>query len=278
MPTSPWPFLCGIAFALCGMPPGTPTSESQEGDLGSAVRSLAIPGWGQHHQSRWHWWAFPVIEAGSIAGYLDGRHSGSRYRTQYRDLAWNEARVPVWSGVRREGPWEYYERMSRWVASGRFDQAPDQADVHPETDPETYNGSIWELARALHIPSELANDLTNEELQETEAWARAMAYYRERAVPEELEWDWSRAAPDAQAHFRELIRSSDHAFRRATGFVGLLLLNHFVSATDAWLFGSSGPLQHLPFRMDGTVLPTPDGGGGWIFSMRIFPQHRGTYP
>jgi hypothetical protein len=274
---SPWPLLCGLALALCG-PASDTLPASQEGDLHNALRSLAMPGWGQWDQERRHWWIFPVIEAVGITGVVEGRHSARRYRTEYRNFAWEEARRPVWPGERREASWEYYERMSRWTASGAFDQAPHLDVLHPETDPATFNGSIWALARSLHIPSDLAETIPPEELRETEAWARALAYYRERAIPTELAWDWSQAEPEAQEHFRRLVRRSDDGFRRATGFIGAILLNHFASATDAWLFGSSGPLEHFPFVMDSAILPAPHGAGGWALSIRLFPNHRGFYP
>lgn len=247
-------------------------SRSSGGDLEAALRSLFLPGWGQHHRDRSHWWAYPLVEAGALAGWLQGRSRGSSVRERYRDLAWDVARTPVWSGDRTEGPWEYYERMSQWTRSGAFDRSPDPGLLLPETDPSTYNGSIWALAKQLHLEPDATGGSVGLEGVERSSpeYRRALDYYRERAIPPELGWDWSDAS-EAQVRFRRLIDSSDEAFRRATTFVGLVFLNHFISATEAWLHERSAPLQHIPFQLDAGAGPLAEPGR-WTFQLRILPR------
>ena len=49
---------------------------------------------------------------------------------------------------------------------------------------------------------------------------------------QEYFWSWRNASLEHQA-FREAIRHSDNAFRRAQSQLGLLLANHVLSAVDA---------------------------------------------
>src|SRR5690606_6961444 len=113
--------------------------------------------------------------------HVDRRRSGRAQRGEYRDLAWMAARgAPQ---PRRDGDWEYYERLEQWARSGRWDADPGRPGVQPESDDETFNGSLWSLARDLY-----AADPGDEG---TPAYALALAYYEERAYPPELLWDWT---------------------------------------------------------------------------------------
>jgi hypothetical protein len=117
----------------------------------------------------------------------------------------------------------------------------------PETDPSTFNGSIWALAQAIHLGG------SADAAPDDPSYQRALEYYRERAIPPELAWDW-RGDDEGRERFRVLVRESDEAFRRATGFVGLVLVNHFAAAVEAWVAEHPGPLAHLPFRASGRAL------------------------
>ena len=248
-------------------------SPDPAGDLSATLRSLVLPGWGQWHRDRSHWWVYPAIELGGVLGVTEARRAGARARDRYRDLAWTAARAPLASPDRSrvDGSWEYYERMSRWESSGRFDAEATTADLVPESDPSTFNGSIWQLARQLHLPEgEGSAD------PESPGYQEALEYYRSRAVPDGFLWDWG-LDPSARAPFNQLISRSDERFRRSARFAGVIFLNHFLSATDAWLADPPGPLERLPVTFSARA-SWLDLDGRWTLEARLLPRkHRSMH-
>ncbi|MFW5905134.1 MAG: hypothetical protein ACOCUZ_02850 [bacterium] len=194
---------------------------------------------------------------------MERRAARSRRVRAYRDLAWERARSHLWDGRRRDGPWEYYETMLEYEMSGRFDLDPASERLVPETDPATFNGRIWELARELHLPGGVQDDPD----PESEAFRRALDYYRERAVRPEYAWDW-RGDEESRRRFSSLIRRSDEAARAATAFIGLLLVNRFVSAVDAYLSGGSGSSSVRAASGFRDLSPTQ--GVAWELRIRVF--------
>lgn len=239
-----------------------PGAGSGSGDLSAAIKSLLAPGWGQRDQARGHWWVYPVLEGMIWVGWFDSRRAGRLRQDRYRTLAWDAARSGLWQGERQDGRWEYYERMSQWTASGAYDRSPGTPALVPETDPETYNGWVWELALQLHpSPSE------TEPSTGQEGYHAAVAYYRSRAVEPAFRWDWS-GRPESLDRFRRLVRSSDEAYRRATTYIGVAFLNHFVSATEAWLHARSSAVRSAPVRVGVELQPlTPTDG--WQLEIRM---------
>lgn len=237
--------------------------------LGLTGRSLLLPGWGQYTAGRGHWWAYAGVEAVAWSAVIHHRREGSRFRRAYRDLAWEAARSSVWDGPRTDGPWSYYERMGAWSASGRFDRAPGEAELHPETDEATYNGMIWRLARDIHFPPG-----PGEPGSGTQEYQRALDYYRSRAIPRELAWDWE-GDETALTRFRGLVRESDRAFRTGTTFVGLALVNRFIAGAEMWVAAHPGPLEAIPFQLRSRLEPTP-GPTGWQLRFRV--RHRPGEP
>jgi hypothetical protein len=59
-----------------------------------------------------------------------------------------------------------------------------------------------------------------------------LQFYQARAVGPGYRWSWTGASLEHDV-FRQSIRRSDSAFRRAQNQVGLLLANHVLSAVDA---------------------------------------------
>jgi hypothetical protein len=152
--------------------------------------SLVLPGSGQLLLGRRRWAIYAAVEALAWLVHLDRRREGEHLRGTYRDLAWTVARSAS-PEPRRDGNWEYYERLEHWITSGRFDADPGRAGVQPETDAQTFNGSVWALARDLFVPG-------GEE--GTPAYARALDYYEGRAYPAALEWDWRGAEDDLELY------------------------------------------------------------------------------
>ncbi len=169
--------------------------------------------------------AYLAAEAALWWVFADGRSAGAGGRDAYRDLAWDVARAGTTE--RRDGDFEYYERLTRWARSGAFDAQPGVAGVQPETDPTTFNGDAWRLARELFWGG---SDVP----PTPDAEAAALDYYRGRAYDEDFVWDWS-GAPAEQQRFARLIRESDDGFARARLAVGGLVANRFLSTADVWL-------------------------------------------
>jgi hypothetical protein len=250
-----------------GPPDALGLSDSLEppGPLGLTMRSLILPGWGQRTADRGYWWLYTGVDALAWGGVAYHQREGVRRRTAYRDLAWEVARTPVWGGPRRDGPWSYYEQMTRWAASGRFDLRPDAETLHPETDEETFNGMIWRLARDLHLPAD-ADDVSAGD----PAYEQALTYYRSRAVPPELQWDWQ-GQEESRSRFQNLIRASDQAFRAGTTFVGIALVNRFISGAEVWIAAHPGPLSAIPITLESRFAPGPDADE-WQFRVRVRPR------
>ena len=234
-----------------------PTSRSQVTGAGSSrvaptLLSAAVPGAGQLLRGQKRGWAYLAVEALSWTVYADRRSEGARFRTRYRDLAWTTARSG--SGPRVDGDFAYYERLSFWTRSGRFDAEAATGGIQPETDPSTFNGSVW--ARALGIFSVQQGDGPG-----SPRFDAALAYYEAQAYGEAFLWDWT-GAPGARDEYADWIRQSDERFRQATWTLGVLFANHLLSAADAWvstpaslsltpaLSGAGGPAATILLRVE----------------------------
>ena len=212
-----------------GNPPRTAAAELIEVSTMSTgvvtTASLLLPGTGQLLLGKMRWPAYAALEAIGWFIHLDRRREGRRLRNEYRELAWLAARAGAAEpGV--DGDWEYYERLEQWSTSGRWDADAERAGLQPESDPQAFNGSVWALARDLYLPEEGGED--------TEAHAQALEFYRERAYPPELLWDWT-AEEVSLERYRELIDRSDTALRTATVVLGAVVANHLFSAVDAFV-------------------------------------------
>ncbi|HEX6925459.1 MAG TPA: hypothetical protein VF167_08510 [Longimicrobiaceae bacterium] len=188
--------------------------------------SAVAPGAGQYGLGQKRWIAYAAAEVVGWLWYVDRRGEGRDFEARYRDLAWDVARR-VGTGERRDGDFEYYEALAKYERSGAFDADPVREGIQPESDVETYNGSVWALARAMYLP--VGSGAPPEDSPEYE---RAVAYYRAHAASPEFAWSWV-GNGGARQRYRELMRSSDEAFRAATRTLGLILANHAVSAVDA---------------------------------------------
>jgi hypothetical protein len=205
--------------------------------------SLVVPGTGQLHQEQKRGWAYLALEAVGWVVYVDRRRSAGRYRDAYRDLAWETARLA--EGLRIDGDFTYYERLTQWTRSGSFDRDDVMPGIQPETDPTTFNGAIWDrAARIFGVSPEAPNPGES-------GYAAALEYYEERAYGDTFLWDWSEH-PGEIDRFGALIRASDERFQRATIALGLLFANHLISAVDAFVSVRGLSLE---------IAPMPSGEG-----------------
>lgn len=225
--------------------------------------SAVLPGTGQRMLGQDRWVAYLAAEAWAWAQYLARRREGHNLQDRYRDLAWLVARR-VSSGPRVDGGFEYYEALTQFQASGAYDIDPDGLGIQPEENPETFNGSIWELAREIFFLDEPGTPID----VESEQYKRALQYYLSRAYSPVFAWNWSSSTLQ-QEEFARLIRSSDENLRRGTTMVGVIIANHLVSAVDALVSGRLLQERALDPIIEVGLVPTPFQRDAIAFSVRI---------
>lgn len=227
-----------------------PTSLSQFlSDSGRArwlrpVASLVIPGTGQLLGRSERGMLYLVSETVLLTSAISLQHDGQGQARKYRDLAFEVARRPF-APQRRDTVFDYFEAMGKYLESGPFDTDPGP-NLVPPTDPRTFNGHIWRLARETFFPH--PDSMPD---PDSPAYRRALDFYRRRAVGPNFQWSW-RGAGLYQDLFRQSIRASDDALRRARQQMGLILANHLLSAIDALISarragraGGIAPRSHL---------------------------------
>jgi len=225
--------LVGLA-AISGMASATAqgqTAAPPDSATGSAsvwvrpLASLLVPGSGQLLARQDRGAVYLAAEIYLLSRYVQLDHEASRQMQRFQNLAFDVARRSF-NPIRRDTIFEYYEQMERFTESGSYDADPGPAFV-PEGDPRTYNGSVWLLARRTYwVDPAVPPDPTSPQY-----W-KALQFYQARAVGPNFLWSWRDHSLEHEV-FRDFIRRSDTAFRRAQNQVGLLLANHVVSAVDA---------------------------------------------
>ena len=205
--------------------------ESQPWDEGDgstlpAMASLILPGAGQWMLGQRRWIGYAALEAAGWLLFLDRRRDGHRLRDRYRGLAWEAARARF-GGIRVDGDFDYYEDLIDFDRSGTFDVDALTPGIQPETDPSTFNGQVWELARGLFFPAGQPDPTPG-----SPEYERALRFYEERSYGDAFLWDWA-GEEASQVEFGSLIHESDEALRRATLLLGIVGANHALSAVDA---------------------------------------------
>lgn len=216
------------------------------------VSSAILPGAGQFYLKAERWVPFTAAEVWAWVKYLQNRRESRRLESQYRDMAWEVARRFTTS-TRKDSVFTYYEAMGEWKESGQFDLDPLTPGLQPEVDVTTFNGAQWRRAQGLFSDP-----------------AKALAYYRENAIPDPYLWSWGNFRLE-QEEFRGTIGRSDAAFRAGTRMVGVILANHIVSAVDAFLLARTQQLSRNRFRVGSTLEP---GGSNYRWTMTVqIPLH-----
>jgi hypothetical protein len=227
------PSACRPVSAPLG--PAPPTTSSGK----AFVLSALLPGAGQYAQGQRRWIAYAGAEVAAWIYWGRARSRASGFRSDYRDLAWGAARTFV--GERRDGDWEYYERVSKFTRSGAYDSDPARAGVQPEADVTTFNGDAWRLARQINFAPG-----TDPQPGDPD-YDAALQFYLGRAAGVEFEWDWT--GRDAErAKFKGLIEESDSAFKDASLLGGAIVFNHVLSALDGFLSSRVSALTDRPMR------------------------------
>ena len=189
------------------------------------LASLLIPGAGQLMGGQDRGAVYLATEIYLVSRFIQLDREASRDARQFQALAFDIARR-AYNPTNRDTVFEYYEQMERFAESGRYNADPGTGFT-PENDTDTYNGSVWLLARrTFWADPDVPPDPTS-----LEYW-RAVDFYQTRAVGPGYQWSWRDHSLEHEV-FKETIRRSDDGFRRAQNQVGLLLANHVVSAVDA---------------------------------------------
>jgi hypothetical protein len=212
-----------------------------------SLASLILPGSGQLLGQQDRGAVYLAAEAYLVSRFLQLDHQAVRDAQRYRDLAFAVARRPFMP-TQRDTIFEYYEQMERFDQSGAYDADPGPAFV-PESDPRTYNGAVWLLARQTYwTDPNVPPDPTSPQY-----W-KALQFYQARAVGPNFLWSWTDHSLEHEV-FRDYIRRSDNAYRSAQNQIGLLLANHIVSAVDALISARLSAAAGRAAHLHTTLLP-----------------------
>lgn len=246
--------LLGAVALLCGR-----SGATQVEDSSAAVRrwsfwvrpvaSFVLPGSGQimAHQDRAA--IYIGTEVYGLTRFIQLTMASHHDATRFRDLAFEVARAPF-SPTQRDTVFEYFETMQRYMESGQFDRDPGAAFA-PEGDTTTYNGTVWLTARRTYW----RDPDTPPDPQSLE-YARAVQFYDSHAVGSGYLWSWNNSEEQLNV-YRETIRKSDSAFRKAQDQLGILLANHVASAVDAFISSRLSSATRRPTTLR-TVLGLTD--------------------
>lgn len=212
------------------------------------LASLFVPGMGQALSRQDRAAAYGAVELYALSRYIQLQHQANVNADLYHQLAFAVAQRGF-ASVRRDTIFEYYEQMEKFTASGRFSVGSGAAIV-PETDPTTYNGSVWLLARRTFWADPNAPPPLN-----SPQYLAADSFYVHHAIGPNYYWSWQNSGLQQQA-FRDLIRSSDDGYRNAQAQLGMLLANHIVSALDALISNRLTTATHRTTSLQ--TLLTPD--------------------
>ena len=261
------PFLTAGGHLRLTLEPGAPPPQSLQPSIPGPGRaflfSAVVPGLGQRTMGEHRWIAYAAGEAWAWIQFLRRRRDGHALQRRYRDLAWLVARR-VSSGRRVDGKFEYYEAMTQYLSSGAYDADPETSGVQPELDPETYNGSMWILAKQIFFldDPEVPVDQSSPQYQD------ALRYYRSRAYGQDFAWNWGANSLE-QGEFSALIKASDERFRRSTTMIGVILANHLLSAVDALVTGRLNQVAISEPRLQLSLLPGPFRQDTFFLTLRI---------
>lgn len=238
------------------------------------LASGALPGAGQFALKQQRSVAYVVAETFLVLQYLAARRDGNSERNAYRTLAADVARKPF-GGARPVGSWDYYENLEKFLESGAYDRVPGGA-VDPETDPSTYNGARWLLARETYWRDPDVQPATS-----SREYQLALAFYQRSAVTDEYRWSWFDATLEQDVYI-QTIRSANRSYQRAVNMLGVVAVNHLASLIDAYIsvrirrFGGAGVGGFALTNVETGYLPVPGDPqrGEWRAALRFSPISR----
>ena len=221
------------------------------------VSSALIPGSGQLLAGHDRGVLYFTAEVFLLLRLWSLKAEGRRERDSFRNLAFSVARARF-RPARRDTVFEYFETMESYVESGPFNTSSGP-ELVPPMDESTFNGRIWRLARETFMPDpDVPPDMSSEE------YRRALDFYSARAIGANFQWSWRDAGLERDL-FSQSIRRSDDAFRMATQYLGLVLVNHLVSAIDAFVAERLG----VQASLSSAIAAGPDRGHDIVARMMV---------
>ena len=212
--------------------------KSQKAPLLAPLASLALPGSGQGLMRQQRAVGYLVLEGFLALQAVRTQREVNQARANFRSIAANVARASF-ATVRPNGPWDYYETLEEFSASGSYDLAV-AGKFTPETDETTYNGLRWLQARQTYwANAETAPAQSSPEYQ------RAISYYQSHAVQGSFRWTW-RDHQLEQAAYIQTIKEANRTKQRYVSEIGVIAANHLISMIDAYItlrvrrFGGAG--------------------------------------
>jgi hypothetical protein len=191
------------------------------------IASAILPGLGQVRLKKDRFVGYFAAEAFLLLQYAKNNKEGNDNTVEYRAIARDIARRNF-PGTHPDTVWQYYEKVAKFLESGSFSQDVTGGPTVPETNPDTYNGEQWILARqAYGIP------LGPDDATRNPNYADALALYESRAIPQAYGWSWRNAQLEKDLFTKSIGRSND-AYRRANNYLVALIANHLLSAVDAF--------------------------------------------
>lgn len=179
----------------------------------AAVSSAVVPGAGQFILGNDRFVAYAAVEFLTWLKYAKDVREKAQSEASFRDIARRVARANF-SSSPPDGNWTYYEAMRDYLESGNYSLSDTQ--VVPETDPTTFNGYTWQVARNTNADP-----------------AAQLAYYVAHAAHPDFRWSWR----NAQLQYDQFVRTTENrndAARAMTRDLTIIGLNHVLSLVDAF--------------------------------------------
>ncbi|MDQ6611282.1 MAG: hypothetical protein M3Y64_02525, partial [Gemmatimonadota bacterium] len=117
--------------------PRVDDAKARRAPLLAPLASLLMPGSGQALMRQQRSVGYLVVEGFLVLQAVRAQHDVNLAKANFRSIAANIARAGF-GADRPNGPWDYYETLEEFSASGSYDLGG--ARFSPETDETTYNG------------------------------------------------------------------------------------------------------------------------------------------
>lgn len=202
------------------------------------LASLVVPGTGQALLKQQRSVAYLVAEGFLALRIVRSNRDRNDAKAQYQKLAAEVARAGFGTD-KPAGPWDYYEILEHYPASGAYNMATN-GPFTPETDESTYNGQQWLVARQIFWNNpEQAPPTSSSEYQ------RALDRYQKSAVQGSFRFSW-REQINVQNEYILSIADANRSSQKVVSTLGLLAASHLASMVDAYItvrlrkFGGAG--------------------------------------
>ena len=145
------------------------------------------------------------------------------------------------------------------ASSGDYDDDPSLEGIQPESDPRTFNGHQWEIAKINNYSGSNGGLPVPENSQEE---INALEAYKQKVYPMEYNWDWTGLELENQ-RYHYLFARRENALRRRSTFATILLANHLISGLDVFINERLNRNRHLKaarLRLHLEMNPPQDAG------------------